>query len=261
MHQNPWCIFFCTETRHGERGRCLKEEIKLLIELQGFDSELRRISLRKNELPGAREQLDEELRRFEEAVEECRKRTEDLQKAHRDREKDLKGGLESVKKAKSRLLEVKTNKEYEAILKEIDTFNQKNSAIEDEILNLLEENEKAGGEIRKIERELEEVRTRYDREVKALDEEIVSLEGFLAAMAAKQQGTREKIDPEILKKYDLIREKRNGQAVVAARKEVCSGCHMNIPPQMYNELQTYEKLYVCPSCNRIIYWENRDDGA
>ena len=239
----------------------MKEEIRRLVELQGFDSEIRRINLRKDSVPGAREQLNEELRRFEEAVEECRKRAEEFQKTHRDKEKELKNGLESVKKAKSRLLEVKTNKEYEAILKEIDIFNQKNSAIEDDILNLIDENEKAGGELKKIEHELTEVRTRHDREIKTLDEEAASLDVLLADVAEKQQATRAQVTPDILKKYDLIREKRNGQAVVAVWKEVCGGCHMNIPPQMYNELQTYEKLYVCPSCNRIIYWENRDNGA
>ena len=79
-------------------------------------------------------------------------------------------------------------------------------------------------------------------------------------MIKKHDVIRGQINDDLLKKYDILREKRNGQAVVPAWKEVCNGCHMNIPPQMYNELQKPEILMLCPNCNRIIYWENKETG-
>jgi predicted nucleic acid-binding Zn-ribbon protein len=84
-------------------------------------------------------------------------------------------------------------------------------------------------------------------------------------MLDQDSEVRGKIPADLLKKYDVIKEKRTGQAVVSVWKEICAGCHMNIPPQMYNELQRYEKVVTCPNCNRIIYWEDLQhlcsDGA
>ena len=69
---------------------------------------------------------------------------------------------------------------------------------------------------------------------------------------------KKEIPAELLRKYEQIKGAGRGIAVVAVWKEICDGCHMAIPPQMYNELQKEKALITCPNCNRIIYWENRN---
>jgi predicted nucleic acid-binding Zn-ribbon protein len=167
-------------------------------------------------------------------------------------------GLEHIKKTKSRLLEVKTNKEYEAALKEIDAITEKNSIIEDEIIDILDAIEATRKHVEAMKKELADYRATYDRESALIDKEFSSIDSNLADMTATSHTIREQISPDIIKKYDVIRTKRNGHAVVPVWKEVCEGCHMNIPPQLYNELQKTETLISCPNCNRIIYWENRE---
>ena len=68
---------------------------------------------------------------------------------------------------------------------------------------------------------------------------------------------KEQIAADMLKRYDMIKSRSNGLAVVSAWKEICAGCHMNIPPQMYIELQKDVDIQYCPHCNRIIYWEDQ----
>jgi predicted nucleic acid-binding Zn-ribbon protein len=238
----------------------LKKQILLLIKLQDIDSEIKRLAARKENLPEEKEKLEEERATFEKGIEEDKERLDALNKAHSDKEKELRGNVESAKKTKSRLLEVKTNKEYEAMLKEIENLNKKNSSIEDEIINLLEETEKAGTNLREREAERVEFINNNERDITKLDEEIDSIDVLLKKMLAEDATCREIIKPELLKKYDLIKGKRNGQAVVPVWKEVCGGCHMNIPPQLYIELQKYEKVMLCPNCNRIIYWEDRENN-
>jgi len=58
----------------------------------------------------------------------------------------------------------------------------------------------------------------------------------------------------------MIKARRNGIAIVAVSRGICSGCHMNIPPQLYNELQRSEQILCCPNCNRILYWDETADG-
>ncbi len=239
----------------------MKEQILLLIKLQDIDSEIKRLEGRKENLPEEKKRLEEEKATFERGIEEEREQLNALNQAHADKEKELRGNLESAKKTKSRLLEVKTNKEYEAMLKEIETINKKNSSIEDEIINLLEEVEKAGRNLEQRERERLEYIGNNEREITRIDEEIDSIDSLLEKMLVEDATCREIIKPDLLKKYDVIKERRNGQAVVPAWKEICAGCHMNIPPQLYIELQKYEKVMLCPNCNRIIYWEDKENNG
>ncbi len=236
----------------------MKEQIFLLIKLQNADSEIEGIKSRKRDLPEQKEALADKLKIFEDAVEEGTKRLDDSNKTHRERESHLKNGTENVKKTKSKLLEVKTNKEYEATLKEIDSINMKNSQIEDEIIYILDDIENTRKNLKIKESELADYRTIYDRKTEKIETELNSIDSVLDKMMKKYDKIREKVNLSLLKKYDILKERRNGYAVAPVWKEVCEGCHMNIPPQMYNELQKPEKLILCPNCNRIIYWESRE---
>jgi predicted nucleic acid-binding Zn-ribbon protein len=64
------------------------------------------------------------------------------------------------------------------------------------------------------------------------------------------------VDPSILNIYDRLKTRLGGQALASVENATCSACNMNIPPQMYNELQRMDSLKFCPNCDRLIYWKN-----
>ena len=238
----------------------MKQQILLLVELQQVDSEIKRIETRKKELPRELDKLKEDLHLFEERMEEERKKIDDLYKRHRDGENGLKKGNEDLKKIESRLFEVKTNREYQALLKEIDVVNEKNDEKENEIINVLEMIDKASEGLEEREKEVNAFRINQGKKIKKIEAEIDSIDFALLDVKKKNVEIKEKINTDLLKKYDIIRQIRNGRAVVPVWKEICEGCHMNIPPQMYIELQRSEVLMFCPHCNRIICWDNKDNG-
>jgi len=96
---------------------------------------------------------------------------------------------------------------------------------------------------------------------KKLKKELDSIGAALDGVLKKREAIRSEIKAKFLKKFDALKNLKNGRAVVPVWKEVCYGCHMNIPPQMYNELQRNESLMSCPHCERMIYWESRDDDV
>lgn len=229
----------------------------MLITLQRIDTELAGTGIRKRELPNKISRLDETFHTSAEEVEGEKQRLEELIKAHRAKEDGLKKGVDSLKKTKERLLEVKTNKEYQAMLKEIDVIEKKNSEIEDEIILKLEEMDSARSGLNVKEKELETFRSNYENEKKELEREVGLIDSEISQLVHEQEGLRERIHAEILKKYDKIKNHSNGRAVVPVWKGVCEACHMNIPPQMYNELQRSDDIMQCPFCSRIIYWDDR----
>jgi len=258
MHQYFGAFFFACRC---ERGRFLKEQIFFLVELQNIDFEIERFMLKRVNLPKEIDRLDEGLEAVERSLMESGQMLEALKADHKAKETALKNGVDNSKKAKSRLLEVKTNKEYEATLKEIDAINEKNSAIEDEIIEILEEIDKASEELKIKESETASARSQCEKGKGVLEKELESIGSALDDVLKKRDTLRNGINTDILKRFDTIKNRKNGPVVVPARKEVCYGCHMNIPPQMYNELQKSERLMLCPHCERIIYWEGEDNNV
>lgn len=234
----------------------MKDQILLLIKLQKSDSEIKKIKIKEKELPNEIIRLDEEFQNLEKRVEEEGGRLEELNRLHREKEESLKRGIESLKKTKDRLLEVKTNKEYHAMLKEIEITEKKNSEIEDKIIYVLEEIDDVRRGLKTKEEELSVYRLKYEEERKKIGEEMNSIDSERLVCQEKISDLSENINVDILRRYEIIKERRDGLAVVSVWNGACNGCHMNIPPQMYNELQKSADLMLCPNCNRIIYWND-----
>ncbi|MDO9515539.1 MAG: C4-type zinc ribbon domain-containing protein [Syntrophales bacterium] len=239
----------------------MKEQIFSLIELQNITFEMDKLTAGRVDLPQEINRLGEELESIERELKEDEQRVEMLRADHKVKETALKNSIENIKKAKSRLLEVKTNKEYEAILKEIDTINEKNGAVEDEIIHLLEEIDRAGEDLKAKESETAGRRSTCENEIRKMEKELNSIGSELKKVLKRSDETRSRTKAGLLKKFDMIKDRKGGRAVVPVWKAVCYGCHMNIPPQMYNELQRNDKLMLCPHCERIIYWEDRNTDA
>jgi predicted nucleic acid-binding Zn-ribbon protein len=236
----------------------LKEQLVRLIELQKMESEADEIQAKKKNLPVRMNELEEEYKSICGIVETQREQAESLRKRRREKDNQLQAGQESLKRARERLFEVKTNKEYQSMLKEIEIFEGKNSRMEDEVISLLDELDRLETALKIQEEDLEARRRRYEEERQKIEEEINSLAEGLADCIRKSAAVKKEILAEILRRYEKIKGAGRGLAVVAVWKEVCDGCHMSIPPQLYNELQKTTALITCPNCNRIIYWENRN---
>jgi uncharacterized protein len=236
----------------------LREQLALLIELQKMESATGRIGVRKNDLPVRIKELDEEFSMSCAVVEREQEQLESLRKRRREKDSQLQTGQETLKRTRERLYAVKTNKEYQSILKEIETIETKNSHIEDEIISLLEELDRVETLVKGKKGELEVQRRRYEEEKAKMAKELNSLEEELDVCIRKSDELKKKIPADILRKYEQIKGAGRGVAVVSVWKEVCDGCHMSIPPQLYNELQKSTVLITCPNCSRIIYWENRN---
>ncbi len=149
----------------------MKEDIQLLIELQKSDSDAMRIRMKKKEVPERIARLDESYRSLQQKMDDFRGHLEDLRRLHREKEDRLKSGQDGLKKAKERLESVKNNKEYQAILKEIENLDRKNGDIESEIIGLFDEIDKENGELKLHEGEFKEQTDLYrtDRLVLAVE--------------------------------------------------------------------------------------------
>jgi hypothetical protein len=147
------------------------------------------------------------------------------------------------------------------MLAEIETLEKGNGRIEEEILVLYDRIDEKKSSLKNHEKDFEQYRGGYEAERKKIDEELASIDGELVGQKKKFEALVPGLQPDVRRRYEMIKGRRNGVAVVSARSAVCSGCNMNLPPQLYNELQRSEELIYCPNCNRIIYWDEDANGG
>ena len=234
-----------------------EEQIVTLVKLQKIDTEAQKLQSFLKEIPVRIGVLDERLEKFVRSVEEDENVISELNKKYRTYESDAQINLGKILKSQEKLRSVKTNKEYQSSLKEIEDIKLKNSKIEDEMLEFLEQIERA-------EKDLNERKQRYSQIVDDTNQEKDSIKRNteqckqkLAQLESDRNVVTDALDSTIFDIFYRVKAKQSdGVAIAEVKDAVCQGCNLNIPPQMYIDLQHRNSLKNCPSCERIIYWED-----
>jgi len=135
------------------------------------------------------------------------------------------------------------------------------SEVETEIIALLEELDKLAALVREDEEKLGLARSKYEKERKDMEDALNSIDAEVLKLEEKKTEIQNNVPSDLLSRYEKIKKRGNGVAITSVWKAVCNGCHMNIPPQLYNELQRTSELLSCPNCNRIIYFQEIEKTA
>ncbi len=233
----------------------MKEQLELLWELQKIDLELKGIKEERNRYPKEMKKLDERQKIEKERVQKEKERVESLEKTRRQKEGHLNLEQEKIKRAEGRMSEVKTNKEYKALLSEIDIIKEANSRIEEEILQVLDEIDELKKDLSKREKEVGITLEKIEGDRKKIEEKMVLDDRIWNEQIERREVLSKQIESKLFKLYNTLKDKRVGVGVVNVKNETCQGCFVNVPPQMFIEVQKNNALIRCPHCNRILYWD------
>jgi len=232
----------------------VKDLLKLLVDLQQRDSLILEKRRFIDKVPLRIFEVDEPLKKAKLELENIKKKQEAASRKKRDKESELSETQEKIRKMKARISDLKTNKEYQAYQKEIECCEKGISAIEDVLLQLMEEIDAVSKEQKEKEAAVNAEIQKIDAFKAGLDAEVAKNERELALLKQERAGMVARIDPEVYKTYmTILLDSGDGVAVTTARNELCSGCDMNIPPQLYVEIRKNQEMLQCPQCRRILY--------
>ncbi|MBI5145571.1 MAG: hypothetical protein HZA27_05260 [Candidatus Omnitrophica bacterium] len=231
----------------------LKTQVNNLVQLQRIDAQIYALRNEQESLPKEIEALTASFAAEKERLAEVEKKSLDLQKQKKDKDLDLAAKEEAMKKLQSQLYQLKTNKEYQAMLKQIDDSKADVSVVEDKILQILDQMDKLKAEVDKEKQKLKEEENKFNTRKQAIEERIKEIESGLAQLDTQRKQATPNIDPKILAQYERILQSRDGLAIVSVSDNSCSGCNMFVPPQVINLIKMYERLITCEVCNRILY--------
>ena len=232
----------------------MKEKIMGLIQLQDCDNRIKEIIKRKNEGPPKIKKLETELNTAERRSQEENERLELLKKDRRHIEKDLQVIETKIEKSNIKLASIKSNKEYRAVLKEIEDLNHSKVMIEEKVLQIMEEIEDIEGKLLQNRDKIAEMKKEFELDRDKILKDLEGLDRKLQSFERERGNICETMEEELLNRYMFLKERKGGQAIGSVVSGVCQLCHTGIPPQQFNELRKGEALLTCPNCNRMIYW-------
>lgn len=231
----------------------LKTQIESLVKLQALDSEIYKLKAEKDAMPGEIKLLEAAFEGKKKALADSEKNALDLQKKKKDKELELVSKEEGIKKLQTQLYQLKTNKEYQAMLKQVEGAKADASVIEDAILGLMDEADKIRLKINQEKQRLLEEEKFFNGQKKRVEDRIKEIDERLTQLEVQRDQIIPEVEPKIFAQYERILLNRDGLAIVYVTDNSCGGCNMFVPPQVINLIKMYERIITCEICNRILY--------
>jgi predicted nucleic acid-binding Zn-ribbon protein len=226
--------------------------LKSLYELQEIDLRIDGLDGERGQLMAEVEALDAKLAEAREKIAARRQEAQDVEAEKGTLEENLAGENENINRSESHLKEIKTQKEYQAVSKEISGAKKQITELEEQILQKINLLEELNGDIAKKEADLAELEQNVATQQAELRGKVETLESGIKTDVANREQTMKGLPASVLKRYGKLRESRRGVAVVEAKEGNCMGCNMHLPPQLYNTLFRADDVITCPHCQRIL---------
>ena len=232
-----------------------KEDVEILISLQEIETAA--IKIRKvldsvesdiNVRKKKRQDAEAELKALESELAE-------VKGLYRDVEAEVQDRNTRIAKSEEYIKNVKTNNEYQMLLREIDDNRKRNSETESQMIEYLDRMEKQEKAVLESRKRLDEIVQLTEREIAEIEKNTKSERKELESITAKRSEIASKVRPKVLERFENILKQSRGLAIVPIRNATCGGCFMNVPPQRFIEIQRGEPLNFCPQCHRMMYFK------
>ncbi|UCF77698.1 MAG: hypothetical protein JSW03_06165 [Candidatus Eiseniibacteriota bacterium] len=232
----------------------MTDEVAALVQLRGVD--LRSVALRKI-IASVPEQIAELTRKVELLREELvqkRALSEELRTTRRQKEREVEDFTEKIRKFEFQQFEVKTNKEYQALLHEIALLKEKRSHLEGEIIELMEQEENFAGEIREFESNVAREEAEAAQQRQLLEEELGRARRETKVLGEEKESLVKRLSSSVRVRYTRVAGGKGGIGIAAVENRACGACFTNLPPQTINEVRKGTRVISCETCGRMLVW-------
>ncbi len=232
-------------------------DFERLIQLQQLDMEIRELNLLLETIPPQIEEIDKKIEESALLSAAAREKMTGSQKKRRELESDVKDIKSQIGKYKRQLNEVKTNKEYTSLLKEIEESEKRVDRLEEAFISEMLLEDDIQKEIKTAGQRHIETQASLTREKEALFQKKGETEEKVRALGQRREELLPAVPSEQVNLYLQISHKKGGTALSPVTDDFCSLCHVRVRPQVLNELLSTRKLILCENCGRILYWREQ----
>ena len=237
----------------GEQN--VRQALLDLYEVQKIDFNIRETEGKKKAVSSKIGDFETDVRALHEQELSFQTEMTAIDKEIKTNENIIRDETFKIKKWEARLIDIKNQREYMALSREVEGPKRANKELEEKNIELLTKREEIEEKLDALEDDLAEKEIDLDTERQKMQESLKTIDEDFEHAKEQREILLKKISQNILSKYEIIRERRFGQGLAAAHAGRCTACNMRLPPQLYNILQRADTIEECPSCNRILMWE------
>lgn len=231
----------------------IEKKLVALYTLQQIDSQIDKIRIIRGELPLEVQDLEDEIAGLETRIENYKLDIISYEKSISDKTNAIKESQSMIKKYEEQQMNVRNNREYDSLTKEIEFQNLEIQLSEKRIKEFTQGLESKNEEIARLEQNLQELKVDLDIKKGELTDIVTETEKEENDLIARSEENQEYIEERLLTAYTRIRKNaRNGLAVVMVERDACGGCFNKIPPQRQLDIRMHKKIIVCEYCGRIL---------
>ena len=240
----------------------MNSSIETLLQIQKLDLEIGAMEAEEKGLRSEAAAMTAGLKKLEDEIAALSEEAERLNAALKEAEEKVSQSVDKAKKDEKRLSEVKNDRELSAITKQIAETNKMKKLGEQDAANL---NAKLM-EKKSLLNARQAMKNEKEAGIKNAESLLEAKQREWEEGIALRQGRKDElkagIGPDMLKRYESIRGKRGGRAVVSVKNEACQGCFIHMPPQIYIQLKKgTEEIISCQHCHRMLYVEEEGHPA
>jgi predicted nucleic acid-binding Zn-ribbon protein len=229
--------------------------LERLLVLQDRDRRIAQLKAERTRIPEHVVASEQRLKAESTHLDSLREEAKHIETERKKLELDAESRRGQIGKYKTQLFQIKSNTEYQALLKEIAKVEQEIDEVETRELELMERLDHLQPALKQEQTTLREVAAKTEVEKADLEKRATVIEQELAELQAERQKLVQEVDAEALSRYDRLMRSKNDFAIVPIRNGNCGGCHLHIPPQLVHNAKRGDELTSCEYCGRILYWQ------
>ena len=254
-HTGPWIRRSLSgrSAAQSESEEVLREKLLALAALQKVDLDAAALKKNADGYPREIAELEKQLAAHRAAVDAERTRLDEIDRQKATLEQTIAEDKDKVRKWEARLTEQRSTREYSALAREIDIAKKGQQTMSEEVVELGQQATIQREVVRQKDAEFQGRTKDLMERMNALRAKLVEVEAEAKVVAERRAEAAKGVDRDLLRRYDTIRKKRMPAMVPVVAPGTCTGCRMNVRPQMYNQLVASRGVDVCPSCSRIVY--------
>lgn len=238
----------------------MKKKLSLLEELQTIDVAIDEQRSEQAVHQAGIAELEQSLTVMRSALSVDQVRLAEIEREKAELEVALLAEQDNIKRSETNMKEIRTNKEFQAVGREISAARKQVFDIEEQILQKTAQQEELQAAIEARSTELAGLEAHTGNGCKEHQDAINGLQGTIDTAASSRETIVKELPGSVLRRYLQLRDQRRGQALAVARDGSCLGCNMNLPPQLYNTLFKGDELHFCPHCQRILILKQEQQG-
>jgi predicted nucleic acid-binding Zn-ribbon protein len=233
----------------------LRSQIEILASLQTVDREIKEQKGIKQKLLGELESKQNEIDAKKREIELLTAAYSEKEKLRQEKDRVLQNEGKKAVDKRMRMNRIKNIKELQALQREIEQIKESNGELEDELIKIMEELDGIKSGMKSKQEELAKIHDDWKHKQEQMRAQVSGIDKAVSEASTRRQSIASQVTRDLISRYELLFSRRGGTAVVEVAGGICQGCYMNIPPQLWNEIIKSDKVNLCPSCQRILYYK------